>query len=275
MEGDLPEPDSPELRELVRGSAERDIYRALYESRGTPLTQQEINERVGGDRADHTQIQRRRRALKPYFIIERTVDGRKHRYELIGLKAQLPEGERRIDRATRADVLQHGRCEMCGRHTSEGIRLHVDHKIPVTWGGSDDRDNLQALCEDCNEGKKDRFAHYDAHAAEIASAIHYDEPHRRIGELLKVFDGEWVPTDMIRFVASAQQFQEDYQRRLRDLRTLGWEIENERRVEGTRHVSYYRVTHWEPWPEGSIRAEITRRERTSKGQRMSGSEESD
>ena len=259
MGGDLPEPDSDELRALVRGSAEREIYRALYESQGAPLTQHEIAERVG--RTDHSQIQRRRRNLNPYFVIRRTVEGRTHRYELIGLKAQLPEGDRQISRALRAEVLQHGRCEMCGRHTSEGVRLQVDHKIPGSWGGTDDRENLQALCEDCNEGKKDRFAHYDDHASEIASIIHYEEPHRRIGELLKAFDGEWVPTDLIRFVASAQQFQEDYQKRLRELRVLGWIIGNERRLEGGRHVSYYRVTHWEPWPEGSIRAEIRRRER--------------
>lgn len=257
----LPSPDSPELKAMVRGTAERAIYRVLYENRGNPLTQQEINDQVGGNRADHTQIQRRRRELNRWFMIERTLEGRNHRYELIGIKAQLPEAERGISRAIRAEVLQHGRCEMCGRHTSEGIRLHVDHKIPRSWGGSDDIENLQALCEDCNEGKKDRFAHYDNYSNEIANVIHHSEPHRRIGELLKTFEGEWVPTDLIRFVASAQQYQEDYQKRLRELRTLGWKIENQRRIEGTRHVSYYRVSHWEPWPEGPIHAEIRRRER--------------
>jgi 5-methylcytosine-specific restriction endonuclease McrA len=265
MGGDLPEPDSPELKALIRGGAARDIYRVLYESRGMPLTHHEIAERVG--RIDQSQIQRRRRDLNPYFVIQRTVDGRD---ELVGMKAQLPAADRRISRALRAEVLQHGRCEMCGRHTSEGIRLQVDHKIPGSWGGTDEIENLQALCEDCNEGKKDRFAHYENRASEIASVIHYEEPHRRIGELLKAFDGEWVPTDLIRFVASAQQFQEDYQKRLRELRVLGWIIDNERRLEGGRHVSYYRVTHWEPWPETSIRAEIRRRERASKPGRTRG-----
>lgn len=255
---DLPAPDSPELEALVRGSAERAIYRVLYENRGNPLTQQEIGELVGGSRQEHSQLQRRRRELNNWFIIERSSG---HRYELVGMKAELPEGERGINRATRAEVLQYGRCDMCGRHVSEGVRLQVDHKIPRSWGGGDDIENLQALCEDCNEGKKDRFAQYDIYSMEIQQAMLHDEPHRRIGELLKVFNGEWVPTDIIRFVASHGSFQEDYQKRLRELRTLDWLIENERRVEGGRHVSYYRVTHSEPWPKGSIRSEIRRREK--------------
>lgn len=259
--GGLPEPETPELEAIVRGQAERDIYRVLYENRGQPLTQHEIATLIGGKRLDQSQLQRRRRELNRWFIIERTIQGPDHRYELIGMKVQLPEEERQINRAVRAEVLQHGRCDMCGRHVSEGIRLHVDHKIPRSWGGDDEIENLQALCEDCNEGKQARFAHYDRYADQITEAIRHEEPHRRIGELLKTFEGEWVPTDVIRFVASARQFQEDYQKRLRELRTLGWVIENERRLEDKRHVSYYRVTHWEPWPSGPIRAAIRARER--------------
>ena len=44
------------------------------------------------------------------------------------------------------------RCRMCGR---SGVELEVDHKIPVAQGGSDALDNLQALCFDCNRGKRD------------------------------------------------------------------------------------------------------------------------
>jgi len=45
------------------------------------------------------------------------------------------------------------RCSLCGRDKNDGVKLHVDHKIPLARGGTNDLDNLQALCEDCNMGK--------------------------------------------------------------------------------------------------------------------------
>jgi len=32
--------------------------------------------------------------------------------------------------------------------------LVVDHKIPREWGGETVSENLEAICEDCNAGKK-------------------------------------------------------------------------------------------------------------------------
>lgn len=48
-------------------------------------------------------------------------------------------------------------CCSCGRSVREhGIVLHVDHKVPRSKGGTDDRNNLQALCMKCNIGKSNR-----------------------------------------------------------------------------------------------------------------------
>lgn len=44
-------------------------------------------------------------------------------------------------------------CVMCGRSGS-GIRLEVDHRLPVSKGGKNSMDNLQTLCFDCNRGKR-------------------------------------------------------------------------------------------------------------------------
>jgi hypothetical protein len=41
-----------------------------------------------------------------------------------------------------------------------------------------------------------------------------------------------VPSDLIGVVASAKQYQEDWQKRLRELRTLGWMIEYRRENDG-------------------------------------------
>lgn len=262
MSGNLPEPDSHELKNLIRGSAARAIYQVLYENRGTPLSMQEIRERIGGDMASHEQLQRRRRDLNPYFLIEQSRAGLETLYELKRRKDTTREPGGGISERVAAQVLQHGRCAMCGRTPLEdGVKLQVDHKIPREWGGMDEIENLQPLCEEHNRGKKAFFATYDAQADRIREAIGYDEVHRRIGELLKAFEGEWVSTDLIGIVASAKQYQEDYQKRLRELKVLGWSYTSKRRKEGRRSVSYYRLDHWEPWPEGNIRAEIRRRER--------------
>jgi len=50
-----------------------------------------------------------------------------------------------------------GRCALCGTHSSER-RIEVDHIVPRSRGGSNDFDNLQALCDECNRGKSNRDA---------------------------------------------------------------------------------------------------------------------
>ncbi|MDO3722235.1 HIT domain-containing protein [Marinobacter sp. chi1] len=47
------------------------------------------------------------------------------------------------------------RCQLCGIPASEKA-LEVDHIIPVNHGGTNDLNNLQALCYSCNAMKRDR-----------------------------------------------------------------------------------------------------------------------
>jgi len=46
-------------------------------------------------------------------------------------------------------------CQYCGRTPSDGIKLEVDHILPVSKGGKANPDNLITTCFDCNRGKKD------------------------------------------------------------------------------------------------------------------------
>jgi len=45
-------------------------------------------------------------------------------------------------------------CVYCGRKPPE-VALHVDHKISVKDGGSDELENLVTACDECNAGKSD------------------------------------------------------------------------------------------------------------------------
>lgn len=69
---------------------------------------------------------------------------------------QLSErvGRQPIPRKLRHIVFQRDdyMCRECGA-TNKQTRLHVDHIIPVAKGGTNDLDNLQTLCEDCNKAK--------------------------------------------------------------------------------------------------------------------------
>jgi 5-methylcytosine-specific restriction endonuclease McrA len=46
-------------------------------------------------------------------------------------------------------------CQICGSHPAFESQLVIDHKIPVSKGGSNKKSNLWALCRWCDKQKKD------------------------------------------------------------------------------------------------------------------------
>lgn len=59
----------------------------------------------------------------------------------------------------RYDVLKRDcfKCQICGATAADGVRLHVDHIIPVSKGGMTKIDNLRTLCDRCNLGKSNKI----------------------------------------------------------------------------------------------------------------------
>jgi hypothetical protein len=59
-----------------------------------------------------------------------------------------------IGKSKRYDVLKRDNftCQYCGRSAPEAV-LEIDHKNPVSNGGSNNQDNLVTSCYDCNRGK--------------------------------------------------------------------------------------------------------------------------
>jgi hypothetical protein len=104
-------------------------------------------------------------------------------------------------------------------------------------------ENLEAICEDCNAGKKAYFKSVDAKW--MHGVMGHKSVHMRLGETLKAFKGKPVDAATLEFVAN----QDDWKKRVRELRYLGWEIETfNRRISETRVSSFYRLVKSTPWP---------------------------
>ncbi len=72
-----------------------------------------------------------------------------------------PRDNRYIDKTTRSLVMirDNSTCQMCGKTVKyDFIKIHIDHITPYEWGGLTCLDNLQCLCSECNEGKKNFVA---------------------------------------------------------------------------------------------------------------------
>jgi len=48
-------------------------------------------------------------------------------------------------------------CQICGSQASDGVKLHIDHKVPISKGGLTEESNLQVLCDRCNIGKSNKY----------------------------------------------------------------------------------------------------------------------
>ena len=174
-------------------------------------------------------------------------------------------GEPALSSRRRAQALAPGLCAQCGKTPlKHNVLLEVDLKVPPEWGGTTDPENLQPLCEECLEGKRQYQETYVSYSEQIRHAASFDKPQRRIGELLLALRDEWVPSELIGIVASAKEYQTDYEKRTRELRLLGWDYRvRKAHGEGSRVRSYYRLTQSAPWPE-NIHAAIVAEERRRK-----------
>ncbi len=192
-----------------------------------------------GDRQQH--LDKRVRELSPYFVIDRPVRGRYTIYKYIRRRKPGEWNAEGVSNKLRSHVIHmaHGKCQMCGRTVAEdGIRLHVDHRIPQRWGGTSDVENLWAICSSCNEGKKDYFSSLpDNMMVRLASTA---SVHQRLAKLLNLKAGKWVSSDFLRSIANLTETQDDWQRRLREIRPFVRRLEKLKVHEEKRVTTHYR-----------------------------------
>lgn len=85
-------------------------------------------------------------------------------YQQLKNNKRLYEISSKIERSKmsvslRYDILKrdHFKCSICGKGKEDGVKLEVDHIIPVSRGGKTEMSNLQTLCETCNRGKSNKI----------------------------------------------------------------------------------------------------------------------
>lgn len=135
---------------------------------------------------------------------------------LISVEKGTPKGERKpISRRVRFEVLHRDnyRCRACGRGAENGVKLQIDHIIPVDWGGETQLPNLQTLCEECNAGKKAWVTGY--HADQMKQIISQTTVESRIQALFDTFPNKDIPSHLIQLVSKGAL---DWQRALRRIR---------------------------------------------------------
>lgn len=110
------------------------------------------------------------------------------------------------------------RCRRCGRAVEDGVKLVVDHILPRAWGGETVMDNLWALCEQCNQGKKAHESDVDAEA--MRRILSQRSGRLRILEYMKQKLGQVSSKEELMIVSGIH----DYPRRIRELRDEGWDI---------------------------------------------------
>ena len=120
-------------------------------------------------------------------------------------------------------------------------------------GGPTTLENLWAICEACNRGKKNFFGSFEAD--EIKQVVNIESVHKRIALSLKLHTPEPVPAYAIEFVANVRDLQLDWRQRLCELRyePIGLEIEVSKKKDGKGVQSFYSLKNWRDLPKDHLR----------------------
>ena len=136
--------------------------------------------------------------------------------------------------------------------------------MPQSWGGGTEIENLQPMCEECNGRQADYY--------QSSTASRTDPPGHQLcraaaanRRAARGVRGRVGATDLLCHGRSAQEFQEDSQRRLRDLRfSAGIRAQEATPLEGFSRIWVVLPAQASaPWPD-NIHEAITAEERRRK-----------
>lgn len=195
------------------------------------LTIYDIRERLPGIEIQQHLDKRVRELRKFYDVPLERRDGKAY-YVYKGERKKPAVDSGHIKAPLRAQLLHeaNGRCQMCGRTVKEDkIKFEIDHKIPRNWGGPSSHDNLWAICQLCNGGKRDFFSSFSDSL--MRKLLSHDSVYERILETLRLDKDSPTPSWLLAFVANFDDWQDDWQKRLRELRypVIGIKIKSSRK----------------------------------------------
>ncbi len=145
-----------------RGGARARLRVHFLNNLGRVIQAEELRT-VAGNISEWARRIRELRTEEGYLILTNNdrADLKPGEYLLETAKPQ-PAFARGISKETRAYVLDRNgfTCQMCGAvagephpyDASRKTRLHIGHVLDKSLGGSDDANNLKAICSVCNEG---------------------------------------------------------------------------------------------------------------------------
>lgn len=141
----------------------RDRIRSFLEANiGKVVTTQQLRE-IGGisEYARRIRELRNEEGMQINSHVDRH-DLRPGEYVLESLE-RIPAIERSISPQLRTEILERNgyTCQLCGAGPGDPdsfdphrkVRLHIDHLVPISQGGTDQKDNLRVLCSSCNQGR--------------------------------------------------------------------------------------------------------------------------
>lgn len=103
-------------------------------------------------------------------------------------------------------------CQRCGKTVADGVKLHIDHIIPVEWGGATELSNLQTLCSECNQGKKDFVSKQDAKLMKKISSA--KSAYEKLKIFFKANPRKEIPFDILESISRIR----DWERTVRFIR---------------------------------------------------------
>jgi superfamily II DNA or RNA helicase len=87
----------------------------------------------------------------------------------------IPEQDARQLTDYRAALLSrdHNSCRCCGRQNGKGVKLEIDHIVPIKLGGETRLDNLQILCKSCNHEKGTQILSFLNNKTHVESSMEF------------------------------------------------------------------------------------------------------
>lgn len=220
------------------------------------LTMAELREMLNAGAETQEHFNRRVRDIRKLYTLEAIKRDGSTVYVLGAERAAPTADAGQVSEKLRAAVmhLAHGRCQMCGQTIKDdGIKLQADHKIPQSWGGPTALENLWAICEACNRGKRNFFGTFDGD--EMKKVVNIESVHERIAHFLRLHMPEPVPAYAIEFVANVKDQQLDWRKRLRELRyePVGLEIDVTKKRDRKGVQSFYTLRNWRDLPADHVK----------------------